>query len=432
MVEKVFRAQIVKATADYAEARLLQLIQDTELAVPVQCPYFSDCGGCSHQNLAYPEQLKILGSQVLHLYHHLGGFEDVIVAPPLPATEIFRYRNKMEFAFSNQRWLMGDFEQAKPLNFALGLRPRRNYWKVIDIDDCLIAPPETLKILQIVRQYVLEKQLVPYDQKKHQGFLRHLIIRKGERTNQLMVNLVTQTKHPDLLMPLADQLCQAIPNLTSVLNSVTTTVSGTTYSEITELLRGEAYITEKLDSLTFQISPHSFFQTNTLMAEKLYRTVMTVAQLSGTEIIWDLYGGTGSIALYLARQAAEVFGFEIVPEAVWDARINAELNQIRNVHFYLTNLDKIQEQESELLSKLAPPDVLILDPPRGGVHPRLLQYIGKLKPPKIIYVSCNAATQVRDLQLLIQAANYQIESVQPVDLFPHTPHIEVVAQVILV
>ncbi len=428
---QVVKARITKATTNYGEAKVLEIIRKSDNEIIPPCPYFGWCGGCKHQNLQYEEQLRQLHNQVKELYYHLGGFKETVVNSPVPSDKIFRYRNKMEFAFSNRRWLIDSLDEEKPKDFALGLRAQGNYWKAIDIDDCIIAPEESGILLSSVRSFALKSKLSAYDQKSHEGFLRHLVIRKGQNTGQLMVNIVTNSDSPELLMPLADELSEKLPNLTSSVNTINTSVSGTTIGEKKNLLYGRQYIEEKFGSLTFKISPSSFFQTNTLMAEKLYEVVKDFAELKKDEVVWDLYCGTGTIALYLASFVKKVIGFEIVHEAIEDANENAKLNRIENIIFIEGNLDKLFRKEPELLRELPSPDLIIIDPPRSGMHPKLVNDIIQINPPKIIYVSCNPATQARDLKLIVDEGNYGIDSVQPVDMFPHTPHIEVVAKLVL-
>ncbi len=423
-------ARITKVKSSFAEARILKVLKKSPIQHDAHCPYFEYCGGCTFQNLPYDKQLESLHAQVIQLYRHLGGFGPVEVQTPIRSQDIFRYRNKMEFAFSNKRWLTGDFESHKPEDFALGLRAPGNFWKAIDLNDCLIAPEETAIVLEAVRNFAQKYHLIPYNQKKHTGFLRHLVLRKARNTNQLMINIVTSDDQHTIFQPLVDELSANLDNLTSVVNNISRTWSGTTVGEKQHLLFGKDHILEKLGRLTFKISPASFFQTNTVMAEALYDIVVKYAALKTTDVVWDLYCGAGSIALYLAEQAKEVIGFEIVKEAIKDARENATLNQIENVRFIEGDLNKLFQKKPELLDNLPKPDVMIIDPPRGGMHPKLIPVVAQLNPKRIVYVSCNPSTQVRDIKMLIKESNYTIDKIQPIDPFPHTPHIEVVTSLI--
>jgi len=425
-------ARILKVKSNFAEAKILNIVEQSSESRKAPCIYFDHCGGCSHQHLDYETQLKYLHRQVVDLYHHLGGFGPVEVLPPVPSQNIFRYRNKMEFAFSEKRWLLGDFETDKPEYFALGLRAPGNYWKAIDLNDCLIAPEETKVVLTTVREFALANQLSAYNQKNHTGFLRHLVLRKAFNTNQLMINIVTNEDRHSLFQSLVNELREKFDNLSCVVNTIATGWSGTTVGEKQYTLFGSDHILETLGGLTFKISPASFFQTNTVMAEKLYTIVRNFAAISSTDTVWDLYCGTGSIALFLANNAKEIVGFEIVKAAVKDAEINADLNKIKNTQFIEGDLDKLFQKHPEMLDELPKPDILIIDPPRGGMHPKLVELVARLEPRTIIYVSCNPATQVRDIKMLLEQMPYTIDKIQPVDLFPHTPHIEVVTKLSVV
>lgn len=420
------KARISKTKSSYAEARILEILEPSPLYQEAPCPYFDDCGGCALQNLAYDTQIKFLHTQVQQLYEHLGGFNTIEVLPVIRADTIFRYRNKMEFAFSNRRWLLKNDDLQRPTDFALGLRTPDNYYKAIDIDDCLIAPPETATIIPLVRDFAHDHCLIPYNSKNHTGYLRHLVVRKSISTNQLMINIVTADDTPELLLPLADHLTKQIPNIHSIINTISHNISGTTRGEITHLLAGQTFIIEKIGDLMLKISPQSFFQTNTQMANRLYEVIRQLAYPEPQQVLWDLYCGAGSIALYLARNCQSVIGLEVVAAAVADARENARLNDINNVTFLNFNLEKQIRTDPAGLHNLPHPDILIVDPPRSGLNSHLIREMLKLLPARIIYVSCNPASQVRDIKELTTDHTYRITAVQPLDLFPHTPHIEVV------
>jgi len=421
------KVRIKRVKENYAEAQIESVLEKSPLEITAPCPYFNYCGGCRFQNLPYEQQIKFLERQVVELYRHLGGYRDVRIEPIIPADEIFRYRNKMEFAFSDKRWLVENDDLSRPIDFALGLRTPDNYYKAIDIDDCLIAPPETAEIIRIVREYARYNNLTPYNHRNHSGYLRHLVLRKGIFTDQIMVNLVTSADTPEVLEPLAHNLTQNLQNITSVVNTVTDNVCGTTTGKVIRLLAGQAFITDRIGDLTMKISPASFFQTNTRMAIKLYSVIKQFARPEPHHIIWDLFCGTGSIALFLANDCRQVVGFEVVADAVADAQENAQLNAIENASFIGANLERdfFAMPNSELNSLM--PDIIIVDPPRTGLTPQLITTMLQILPSRIIYVSCNPATQVRDLQKFTADNLYQIIKVQPIDLFPHTPHIETVA-----
>jgi len=418
-------AQVTKARTAWAEVKTRSILERSPQEIPAPCPYFAHCGGCRHQNLPYTLQLEYFQRQVRDLYHHLGGFAKVAIEPIIPAVQLWHYRNKMEFAFSNRCWRTpADPADQRP-DFALGLRVPGNFYKALDLADCLIAPPATRSILDTVRNFATAQALAPYDAKKHTGFLRHLVIRHSIRSDQYLINIVTNADEPEMLRDLMGPLLAVVPHIVAVVNAVTDNVSGLASGRKINALYGETHIYERLGELTFKISPASFFQTNTLMAERLYQIVEEYVAEGSRRVIWDLYCGTGSIALYLARQAEEVIGFEISPAAVADARENVDLNKINNVRFIEGDLNTLFTDDPQLLAQLPAPDLVILDPPRDGLHPQLLPVLAKVAAERLIYVSCNPATQVRDLKTLI-ASGYIIRRVQPVDLFPQTPHIEVI------
>ncbi|MFP4548190.1 MAG: 23S rRNA (uracil(1939)-C(5))-methyltransferase RlmD [Fidelibacterota bacterium] len=419
-------AKIKKAKKSYAEAYIKEVLEKSDYEIDAPCKYFDYCGGCKHQNIPYEIQLAFFRKQITDLYQRLGGFTDVEINPVVGAEKIFHYRNKMEFSFSRHRWLTGEFEQDKPQDFALGLRVQGNYWKSIDLDDCLIAPKESARIMALVREFCLENNLKAYDQREHVGFLRHLMIRKGYNTGQLLVNIVTQENRPELFEPLKDRILAEFPGITSLMHTVATNKGGTTIPEIQNILYGREYIEDRLGDLTYKISSASFFQTNTIMAEKLYSEIQQAANVQPDENVWDLYCGTGSIGLFLAPGAKTVTGIEIIKAAVHDAVNNAKNNNIDNIEFLNGNLDSLFDKQPELFKQLPHPDLLIVDPPRSGLHPKLVEQIIQINPGRIVYVSCNPATQVRDLKILNEKGGYTITSVQAVDMFPHTPHIEVV------
>ena len=423
---QIVKAKIKRAKKSYAEAYILEIVERSDFEIDPPCNYHDHCGGCKHQNIPYDIQLKFFHQQITDLYKRLGGFEDVVVNEVMGAKDIYNYRNKMEFSFSPHRWMTGKFEEDKPKDFALGLRAPGNYWKSIDINECLIAPKESKMIMHLVRDFAYKNNLSLYDQHEHVGLLRHLMIRKGVNTDQLMVNIVTSKNKPEIFQPLAEQIVEEFPNITSIMHTVATNKSGTTIPEVQNVLHGRDFIEDKLGDLTYRISAASFFQTNTEMAKVLYNEIRKTANIQKDENVWDLYCGTGSIGLFVAPDAKTVTGIEIIKDAVHDAVNNAKNNNINNVEFLHGNLDNLFEKQPKLATQLPKPDVLIVDPPRSGLHPKLVNQIIDLNPHRIIYVSCNPATQVRDLKLLNENAGYKIDSVQPVDMFPHTPHIEVV------
>jgi 23S rRNA (uracil1939-C5)-methyltransferase len=326
----------------------------------------------------------------------------------------------MEFTFSNRRWTLPDEKPGINSAFALGLHVPKRWDKILDINTCHIQQTIGNEILQFVKKESRRLELKPYDQKTHNGFLRHLVLRFGINTGNIMVNFVTSYENTELLSPLVDSLISRFPHITSVVNNINRRKGDTAYGEWENTLHGTAYIEEKIGNLTFEISSNSFFQTNTKQAEKLYAEILKKAKLTGKETVFDLYCGTGTMALFLAKQAQEVMGFEVVKGAVEDALRNSVRNGIANVRFVHTNLEKYVPDNS-----LPVPDVVIVDPPRAGLQGTAVKTVLSFGAKRIIYVSCNPATQARDTVVLNQGG-YELKSMTLVDMFPHTPHVETI------
>jgi 23S rRNA (uracil1939-C5)-methyltransferase len=415
-------ALVYKKKKGFGEARILEIRKESQYNTNPLCEHFSFCGGCGQQHLKYSEQLKQKKKQVEDIFSRQAGIDSFCFNTVVPAEEHFYYRNKMEFTFSSRRWLLPDEKNGTPSDFALGLHIPRRWDKILDINECHIQHQFGNKLIEFVKKESKELGLKPYNQKTHNGYLRHLVLRFGINTNQTMVNFVTAYDHHDLLTPLVNRLISKFPMLTSIVNNINRKKGDTAYGEWENLLHGTSYIEEKIGDLTFEISSNSFFQTNTHQAEKLYSKIKEKANLTGKEIVFDLYCGTGTIALFLANQAKKIVGFETVSHAVEDAHRNAVRNGIGNVQFIQKNLEKrIQD------SSLPVPDVVVVDPPRAGMLGSAIQSLLSLGSKKIIYVSCNPSTQARDSTALIQGG-YFLKSLSMVDMFPHTPHIETIGE----
>ncbi len=427
------RARIIKRRSGFAEARVEELLQPSPDAVEPRCTHFGVCGGCATQNYPYQKQLEQKQNQVEDLFARLGGFADVQVLPIIGCQETYHYRNKMEFTFSPHPWIIDPNNPGPVPSRALGLHIPGRFDKVLDIHECQLQHPVGNDILQWVKTKVEEHDLEPYDIKAHTGFLRHLVIRtarSGPSDNaadspEVMVNFVTSREEPQRLKPLADELVTVYPQVVSVVNNINTRKAAVAYGEWEVLLHGRPIITEHIRGLAFDISANSFFQTNTRQAEVLYELIEQACALSGKEVVYDLYCGTGTIALTLAGQAQEVAGFEVVSPAVEDAARNAIINEIYNARFFHADLSSryFSTQGRRLQRQIPPPDIIVSDPPRAGMHPKLVEEIIALRPRRVVYVSCNPATQVRDVRLLCDGG-YRLNTIQPVDMFPHTPHIE--------
>ena len=420
---QIVNARVYKKKKGYAEAQTLNIVSESPNAVEPKCNHFYICSKI--QNLSYKEQLKEKGNQVEDAFQRLGGFKQFKLKKVIEGDPTFYYRNKMEFTFSPHRWVLESEPEGVDKSFALGLHIPGRYDKILDINNCYIQPQIGNKILQVAREACnSNSDLKPYDPKTHIGFLRHLMIRYGVNTNQLMVNVVTAYDDINKLSPLTDTLLNKFPEITSLVNNVNTRKADVAFGEFETLLFGKPYIEEKLGDLTFEISANSFFQTNTLQGEVLYNEVLKAANLRGDEIVFDLYCGAGSIALYLAKKAKEVFGFEVIRSSLENATKNAEKNKIKNAVFLKANLDTFFKS-GQLPRRIPKPDIVIVDPPRAGMHPDMTNYLHKFKAKKIVYVSCNPTTQARDAKVLYEKG-YHIKSAVMVDMFPHTPHIETV------
>ena len=417
------KALIYKKKKGYAEARVTSIIKQSPNAIDVKCSHYWICSKL--QSLSYKEQLKEKAIQVEEAFQRLGGFADFKLNDIKGADPIYNYRNKMEFTFSPNRWVLDTEPEGVDSSFALGLHIPGRFDKILNIDECHIQPEIGNKILSIAQEVCLKHpDLKPYDPRTNVGFLRHLMLRFGVNTNQLMINIVTGYDDINKLSPLTDRLLDEIPEITSMVNNVNTRKADVAYGEFENLIFGNPYIEEKIGKLTFEISANSFFQTNTFQGEVLYDEVLKVAGLTGDEIVYDLYCGTGSIALYLSKDAKEVYGFEVIRSSLENAEKNSVINNIDNVHFLKANLDTFFKT-GQLPRKVPKPDVIVVDPPRAGMHPDMSGYLHKLKAKKIIYVSCNPTTQARDAQVLTENG-YKIKNSVMVDMFPHTPHIETV------
>lgn len=424
------KAFIYKKRSGYAEARPVEVIKESPNYTVPPCEHFKYCGGCTFQQLDYAKQVEQKKQQVVDALQRLAGLHSVKIDQVIPSDTIYNYRNKMEFTFSNRRWILPTEPKDAPQGFALGLHIPGRFDKILDINECHIQPKLGNEIINFVREKAIELKLKPYDAKTHIGFLRHLVLRFGVNTNEMMINIVTSYENTDFLIPLVQDLIEKFPQITSVINNINTRKGDTAFGEYEIIMHGEPIITDKIGDLTFEISANSFFQTNTLQAEKLYQAVLSGAELTGKETVYDLYCGTGSISLFLAQKAKAVYGFEMIRSAVEDAQQNAEANSIDNAQFFKANLDTyfkgfVSFSNFTKKFKISKPDVIVIDPPRAGMHEDFVRYLPKFGAKRIVYVSCNPTTQARDLKILF-AKGYKYTKATMIDMFPHTPHIETV------
>jgi len=336
----------------------------------------------------------------------------------------------MDFSAGDVRWIMRENDPETPRDFAIGLHAPGRFDRILDIDACLLQSDKMNKIFGTVRKWAKEYKIPLNNPKNYTGFLRSCMIRQGYHSGEIMVNIVTRKEDPNLLQPLIDMLTEWHPDITSCVNNITDSKGDISRGDREILLFGDSVIHDRIGDLNYEISANAFFQTNTRAAEILYSTIADFADLNSSCVIWDLYCGTGSIAMYLSKHVKKVYGFELVAGALRNATRNAAANKIENCEFYEANLDKFVQNNAALIASLDKPDIAIVDPPRSGLNPKFLNQLVQLKPRQIIYVSCNPASQARDLDIL--SDDYNVLKIQPVDMFPHTPHIETVAKLELI
>jgi 23S rRNA (uracil1939-C5)-methyltransferase len=416
------RVRIVRKRKNYAEARLIEILSPSPYRIEPPCPYSGMCGGCKWQFLDYERQIEYKQQHVVQSLAHIGGIDDVRVHAVLPSRRTFGYRNKMEFTCSDRRWLMPAEmgREGVDTGFALGLHVPGTFYKVLDTRACLLQPDLGNTILGDVRDFMKRSGHAAYGLRSHIGFWRFLMLRYSVAYDQWMANIITAGENQNLVRQLADRLTQSHPQIVSVMNNITARKAGIAVGEYEICLSGAPAIRDKIGPFEFEISANSFFQTNTTGAEQLYSQVKKYAGLTGSQRVVDLYSGTGTIAIWLASEAKEVVGIEIVESAVKDALQNCRRNGISNCRF-------VQGDIIDCLPGISSkPDVLIIDPPRAGMHKKVVKLVLEMMPAKIVYVSCNPATMARDVAMMKDA--YRILEVQPVDMFPHTYHIESVAR----
>lgn len=414
--------QVTKKRSKYQEASVMALVTPSPARVKAFCRHYGTCGGCKWQVLPYEKQLFYKQKQVEDQLKRIGRLELPPVTPILGSAKQTYYRNKLEYTFSNRRWLTKEEIGAETGTFemnALGFHIPGLFDKVLNVTECHLQPAPSDSIRNFVYRYALENRLEFFDLKNQAGFLRNLTIRTTT-TGELMVIVSFFSEYREEREKLLGALKENFKEITSLLYVINPKANDTITDQEVIAFWGRDHILEEMEGLKFKIGPKSFYQTNPEQAYKLYKTVREFAGLKGNETVYDLYTGTGTIALFLARNLAKVVGIEYVPEAIEDAEINCRNNQITNAAFYSGDINKVLNAEfTEINGK---PDVIITDPPRSGMHPEVVGKILDLYPEKIVYVSCNPATQARDLALL--SANYRITCVQPVDMFPQTHHVE--------
>jgi 23S rRNA (uracil1939-C5)-methyltransferase len=405
------RARVTKVKRNHAEALVTEVVEAGPQRVDAPCEHYPACGGCRFQDLAYEAQLEAKAAQVGDALRRLAGIAEPPLEPALPAESPFHYRNKMEYSFTQT-----------PSGPALGFHKAGRWDEVLEIERCWLTTDLGNAIRLAVRDWAREEGLAAYDQAEQTGYLRHLVVREGRNTGQVLVQLVTAPGERFETGYLVEVL-QRFPEVRSIHWAVNEGPAEVTNLP-TILLWGDEAIEERLGGLRFRVRPNAFLQTNTAMAERLYALAGEYAALTGSETVWDLYCGIGTIGLSLASKALTVWGIEVSEESVACALENAELNGISNAAFFAGNVGEVIE---ELRDRSGPPDVVVVDPPRAGLAGKALRRLGRVAAARIVYVSCNPTTLAADAKRLHEDWGYELRRARPVDMFPHTPHVETVA-----
>lgn len=418
----VIDVKIDKKRKSYAEGHIERLVKPSDIRVEPHCEHFTVCGGCRWQHLPYDFQLACKQRQVTDALTRIAKVELPEITPIKGSADIWEYRNKMEYTFSNRCWLT--FEQLRsgedfPDRDAAGFHIPGAFDKVLDIKRCHLQDDLGNRLRLFIKDFGKQHGYAFYDLRAQQGLLRTLMIRIAS-TGEIMAVMVFGEEDKDKIKTLLDAVREAFPEITSLMYVVNTKVNDTIADQEVMLYSGKPYIEEEMEGLRFRVGPKSFYQTNSRQAYELYKIARDFARLSGDELVYDLYTGTGTIANFVSRRASRVIGIEYVEDAIADARINSEVNGITNTEFFAGDMKDVLTDE--FIAEHGRPDVMIVDPPRAGMHQDVVDVILRAEPARIVYVSCNPATQARDLALL--DCKYGVEAVQPVDMFPHTQHVE--------
>jgi 23S rRNA (uracil1939-C5)-methyltransferase len=418
----VVDVQVIKRRSSFMEGYITRLVSPSPQRVAPFCEHYGVCGGCKWQPLPYSEQLRCKQRQVEEQLARIGGFRNLAVDSIAGAEKTTFYRNKLEFTFSHKRWMTkAEVDAGDPLTDpqALGFHIPLKFDKVLDVKRCYLQADPSNDVRLSVKKFAVDNRLEFFDLRAQTGLLRNLIIRTSS-IGELMVIVVFYRNDEAHITMLMQHLQRSFPGITSLLYVVNGKRNDTIGDQEVVCFAGRDHIFEEMEGLRFKIGAKSFFQTNSEQAYKLYCITRNFAQLSGNEVVYDLYTGTGTIANFVAKSAKKVVGVEYVKEAIDDARANARLNGISNAVFYAGDMKSVLN--ADFIAQNGCPNVAILDPPRAGIHPDVAQAILKAHPQRIVYVSCNPATQARDLAML--STRYAITGVQPVDMFPHTHHVE--------
>ena len=424
--------QVTKKKHNFMEARVLRIVQPSAVRCAAKCKHFGVCGGCKWQILPYAEQLKYKQQQIVDNLTRIGKVKLPEISPILGSQHIYEYRNKLEFTCADRKWLpTEEFLKADPesLTYGLGFHIPNCFDKVLDIEECHLMPEINNRIRNGVREYARAHGLTFYNEHTHEGLLRTLILRNNHKGELMLIVTFGEpiSNFKFQISNFLEWLHQEFPEIISLLYVENLKFNDTIGDQEVKVYFGQDHIMEEMEGLQFKVGPKSFYQTNTEQAYELYKVARNFAELTGDELVYDLYTGTGTIANFVARQARQVIGIEYVPEAIEDAKVNSNINGIKNTLFFAGDMKKVLNDE--FVAKYGRPDVIITDPPRAGMDPDVVDVILKAAPKRIVYVSCNPATQARDLALLDE--KYKVTKVQPVDMFPHTQHVENVVQLII-
>lgn len=414
--------QVTRKKNSYMEGKVINVKKYSEHRATPFCSHYGFCGGCKWQVLKYEEQIKAKQDQVYNQLTRIGKVELPEFNPILGSKQTEYYRNKLEFTFSNKKWLteeqMAHKDEIADMD-ALGFHIPGCFDKVLDIDHCYLQPNISNEIRLEIKKYAKENELPFYDLRNKEGFLRNIIIRTAGNGDVMLIVVFFHEDKPKR-EALLNHLKGKFPQIASLMYVINEKCNDSITDQEVKLFAGKDYIMEEMEGIFFKVGPKSFYQTNTLQAYELYKVARNFANLTGNELVYDLYTGTGTIACFVSKMAKKVIGIEYVPEAIEDAKVNAETNNITNTQFYAGDMKEILTDS--FIEKHGRPDVIITDPPRDGMHQDVVNVILNAEPKRIVYVSCNPATQARDLALLDE--KYKVLAVQPVDMFPHTHHVE--------
>ncbi len=419
------RARVTGRRKRRLEAELLEVLEPSPLRVEPRCRYFGECGGCRWQNLSYAAQLDSKRQAVEQAFAARGLLRGVTVPPVIGAERTWFYRNKMEFSFGARRWLTArEVASGERFDrgFALGMNVPGCFDRLLDLHECHLQSELSARLVNGVRELARAENWSAWDIKQKEGYLRYLVIRTPERAPEVLLNVVTSSHDAERMEWLAAYLQAEFPQVTTLVNTIHGGVAQVAVGQAAHIVFGPGVVRDRIGRHWFEIAPHSFFQTNTLQAERLYEVARECAALRPTDLVFDLYSGLGAIALFFSDHVRQVVGLEVDAQAVAAARRAAAENGVGNASFEVADLGG--DPPARALERCGRPDVVVLDPPRAGIHPRMAPWIASLGARTLVYVSCNPETQARDLALL---AGYELARVQPVDLFPHTDHVENVA-----